>query len=60
LRDFDSAIEQRLIEHLQARTNATLSRGRLEQAAREWSPPPFARPAIVPMAVVKPGSSAGQ
>jgi hypothetical protein len=36
LRDFDPAIEQRLIEHLRARTNATLSRGRLEQAAREW------------------------
>jgi Domain of unknown function (DUF4158) len=36
LRDFDSAIEQRLIEHLHERTNTTLSRGRLEQAAREW------------------------
>jgi hypothetical protein len=36
LREFDPAIEQRLIEHLHARTNATLSRGRLEQAAREW------------------------
>jgi Domain of unknown function (DUF4158) len=36
LREFDSAIEQRLIEHLRARTNATLSRGRLEQSAREW------------------------
>jgi hypothetical protein len=36
LRAFDPAIEQRLIEHLRARTHATLSRGRLEQAAREW------------------------
>jgi hypothetical protein len=36
LRDFDSAIEQRLIEHLNAHTNATLSRGRLEQTACEW------------------------
>ena len=36
LREFDSAIERRLTEHLHARTNATLSRGRLEQAAREW------------------------
>jgi hypothetical protein len=36
LRDFDSDIEQRLIAHIQARTNATLSRGRLEQTAREW------------------------
>jgi hypothetical protein len=36
LRDFDLAIEQRLIEYLHERTNATLSRGRLEQAAREW------------------------
>ena len=36
LRDFDSAAEQQLSEHLHARTNATISRGRLEQAAREW------------------------
>ena len=36
LRDFDSTTEKQLIEHLHARTNATLSRGRLEQAAREW------------------------
>src|SRR6266436_3871466 len=36
LRDFDSDTEQRLIAHIQARTNATLSRGRLEQTAREW------------------------
>jgi hypothetical protein len=36
LRDFDSAAERQLIEHISARTNATLSRGRLEQAAREW------------------------
>ena len=36
LREFDSAIERRLTEHLHACTNATLSRGRLEQAAREW------------------------
>ena len=36
MREFDSAIERRLTEHLHARTNATLSRGRLEQAAREW------------------------
>lgn len=36
LRDFDSAIEQQLTEHLHSRTHATLSRGRLEQAAREW------------------------
>jgi hypothetical protein len=36
LREFDPAIEQRLTEHLRSRTNATLSRGRLEQAAREW------------------------
>src|SRR3984893_10911555 len=36
LREFDPAIEQRLTEHLQSRTNATLSRGRLEQAARDW------------------------
>jgi Domain of unknown function (DUF4158) len=36
LREFDPAIEQRLTEHLHSRTNATLSRGRLEQAARDW------------------------
>jgi hypothetical protein len=36
LREFDPTIEQRLTEHLRARTNATLSRGRLEQAVREW------------------------
>jgi hypothetical protein len=36
LREFDPTIEQRLREHLYSRTNATLSRGRLEQAAREW------------------------
>jgi hypothetical protein len=36
LRDFDSAIEQRLRDHVRSRTKATLSRGRLEQAAREW------------------------
>jgi hypothetical protein len=36
LREFDSAIERRLTEHLHARTDATLSRRRLEQAAREW------------------------
>jgi Domain of unknown function (DUF4158) len=36
LREFDPAIEQRLTEHLRSRTNATLSRGRLEQAARDW------------------------
>ncbi len=36
LRDFDSAAEQQLIEHLHARTHATLSRARLEQVAREW------------------------
>jgi hypothetical protein len=36
LRDFDSAAEQQIIDHLRARTNATLSRGRLELAAREW------------------------
>lgn len=36
LREFDPAIEQRLTEHVRSRTNATLSRGRLEQAAREW------------------------
>src|ERR1019366_3156003 len=36
LREFDPAIAQRLKEHLHSRTNATLSRGRLEQAAREW------------------------
>jgi Domain of unknown function (DUF4158) len=36
LRKFDPAIEQRLTEHLHSRTHATLSRGRREQAAREW------------------------
>ncbi len=36
LREFDPAIEQQLTEHLHTRTHATLSRGRLEQAAREW------------------------
>jgi hypothetical protein len=36
LRDFHPAIEQQLTEHIRERTNATLSRGRLEQAAREW------------------------
>jgi hypothetical protein len=36
LREFDPPIEQRLTEHLHSRTNATLSRGRLEQAARAW------------------------
>jgi len=36
LREFDPAIEQRLTVHLRSRTNATLSRGRLEHAAREW------------------------
>jgi len=36
LREFDPAIEKQLTEHLHSRTNATLSRGRLEQAAREW------------------------
>jgi hypothetical protein len=35
LREFDSVIEQRLTEHLHSRANATLSRDRLEQAARE-------------------------
>jgi len=33
LRDFDSTTEQQLIEHLHARTNATLSRGRLVSAS---------------------------
>jgi hypothetical protein len=36
LREFDSVTERQLTEHLHSRTNATLSRGRLEQAAREW------------------------
>src|SRR6266436_4457933 len=36
LREFDPAIEQQLTEHVRSRTHATLSRGRLEQAAREW------------------------
>jgi hypothetical protein len=36
LREFDPAIAQRLTEHLHSRTIATLSRGRLEQPAREW------------------------
>ena len=36
LREFDAEVEQRLVEHVRARTHATLSRGRLEQAAREW------------------------
>ncbi len=36
LREFDPATERRHTEHLRSRTNATLSRGRLEQAAREW------------------------
>src|SRR6266851_2923886 len=35
-REFDSAIEQRLTEHVRSCTHATLSRGRLEQAACEW------------------------
>ena len=36
LREFDAETERRLTEHIGARTHATLSRGRLEQAAREW------------------------
>ena len=36
LRKFDAGAEQRLTEHIKVRTHATLSRGRLEQAAREW------------------------
>jgi TnpA family transposase len=36
LREFDAGIEQRLTEYIRERTHATLSRGRLEQAAREW------------------------
>ena len=36
LRECDAAIEQSLTAHIRARTHATLSRGRLELAAREW------------------------
>lgn len=36
LREFEVSIEQKLTEHVCGRTHATLSRGRLEQAAREW------------------------
>jgi hypothetical protein len=36
LREFDPTIEQQLADQLRSRTRATLSRGRLEQAAREW------------------------
>jgi hypothetical protein len=36
LREFDADSEQKLTAHLRARTRATLSQGRLEQAAREW------------------------
>ena len=36
LRDFDPAAERQVRQHVHARTHATLSRGRLEQAAREW------------------------
>jgi len=36
LREFDTTIEQQLADDLRSRTRATLSRGRLEQAAREW------------------------
>ncbi len=36
LRDFDPAAERHVRQHLHSRTQATLSRGRLEQAAREW------------------------
>jgi hypothetical protein len=36
LREFDAGVEKRLTEHIHDRTHATLSRNRLEQAAREW------------------------